>query len=400
MILMSMLMVAGVTSCFAQADIQGKQADLNKLKDQIEQYEKKIKEKEKKEKTTLDLIDQYDKQANLLRKFIKALHARSEELEVDIKETRKTIRSLTSQMVTLKAGYARYVTRLYKYGKTHDLELLLASRSFNQSMVRAKYLKKFSDRRKQDIDQIVLQKDEIEKENLKLQRQLAEQEQLLRQKKKEENTLAQKMRKRRSLLAQIRKDKKSLQEDAGRVAADAKKLEKLIVKLIEDERKRKEREAAEAKAKKQPVPEIRITGRSFASLRKALPWPVAGGKIVSRFGNQQHPQLGTVTQNTGIDVEVPVGTQVTAVADGKISLISWLPSFGNLVIVEHTDGFRTVYAHLSEISVSEGDKVSPNSAIGKSGESLEGALLHFEVWKDREKQNPELWLKPRPFTQH
>jgi murein DD-endopeptidase MepM/ murein hydrolase activator NlpD len=83
---------------------------------------------------------------------------------------------------------------------------------------------------------------------------------------------------------------------------------------------------------------------------------------------------------------------VTTVADGEVTTIWWLPGYGNLVIVDHYSGFRTVYAHLSEITVSEGQKVKEGEQIGASGEALEGARLHFELWKDREKQNPELWL--------
>lgn len=385
---------------FAQSDIQSKQTELNKLRKEIEQVEKKIKEKGKKEQSTLGLLDQYDRQANLLQRLIKAIQKQERQIESDIAETRNTIQSLNSQMNSMKKQYAKYITRLYKYGKSNDIELLLASKSFNQSMVRAEYLKKFSDQRKKDLDNIVVQKDDIQKENIKLQKQLAEQQDLFDQKKKEESSLADQVKKRRQLLAQIRKDKKSLQQDAGRIAGDAKKLEKFITKLIEEEKARKEREAAIAKAKKlPPPPPSKSSGVSFGSMRKSLPWPVDGGKITARFGNQQHPQLGTVTVNTGIDVSVAVGTKVQSVADGEVSLISWLPSFGNLVIIDHSEGFRTVYAHLSEISVSEGDKVFSRTPLGKSGESLEGATLHFEVWKDKDKQNPELWLKPRGFTQ-
>jgi murein DD-endopeptidase MepM/ murein hydrolase activator NlpD len=116
---------------------------------------------------------------------------------------------------------------------------------------------------------------------------------------------------------------------------------------------------------------------------------------VARFGTQQNPVLRTVTKNTGIDIALPAGTPVASVADGEVSTIWWLPSFGNLVIVSHSDGFRTVYAHMSEIFVNEGDAVSEGRTIGKSGEALSGPMLHFEIWKDRDNQDPEAWLRPR-----
>ena len=123
-------------------------------------------------------------------------------------------------------------------------------------------------------------------------------------------------------------------------------------------------------------------------------WPVGQGKIVARFGNQQHPVLHTITQNTGIDISLPVGSDVAATSEGEVSAISWLPSFGNQISIDHSGGFRTVYAHLSEITVQEGQHVNEGAIIGKSGEALTGPLLHFEVWKDRDKQDPEAWLLP------
>jgi len=126
-----------------------------------------------------------------------------------------------------------------------------------------------------------------------------------------------------------------------------------------------------------------------------LPWPVSAGAVVAQFGNQIHPVLKTVTENTGIDIAVPVGTPVRTVADGEIAMIHWLPSYGNLIIVTHDGGFHTVYAHLSDIDVVEGEKVKEGSIIAKSGDSFSGSLLHFELWKEKEKQNPELWLAKR-----
>ncbi len=86
------------------------------------------------------------------------------------------------------------------------------------------------------------------------------------------------------------------------------------------------------------------------------------------------------------------GSPVSAVADGEVAKIFWLPSFGNLIIMNHNNGFRTVYAHLSDILVAEGQTIKEGDLIGESGESLDGPRIHFEIWKEREKQNPELWL--------
>ena len=63
------------------------------------------------------------------------------------------------------------------------------------------------------------------------------------------------------------------------------------------------------------------------------------------------------------------------------------------MIVSHKGNYRTVYGHLSEVFVKEGDKINTGGAIGKIGESVEGNILHFEIWNGRQNVNPESWLR-------
>jgi murein DD-endopeptidase MepM/ murein hydrolase activator NlpD len=229
----------------------------------------------------------------------------------------------------------------------------------------------------------------MEDQAMLLQNQLAEQQTLLSEKKQEEKKLTAKMKKRKQILATIRKDKKNFKKEVDRKKQDVKDLEQLIAKLIEEDRIKS--------ARKDRVREP-VTGGTFQSKRGHLHWPVAQGKLTARFGNQEHPTLHTITQNTGIDIAVPAGTNVEAVSEGEVSKIFWLPSFGNLVILNHNDGYRTVYAHLSEIAIEEGDRVREGTVLGKSGESLAGSVLHFEIYKDRDKLDPEQWLRSRGIT--
>ena len=392
----SVLLVRGF-SVAGDDEIKKKQAQLQKLRDEIDSYEQRIKDKEKKEHATLDLLDAYDRQTILLRKLISKLHEQETALQHDIDSTRGTIDQLGSQLSFLKNHYANYVSTVYRNGQVDDLELLLSSKSLNQTLIRTEYLKRFSTQRKRDLDTIDSRRSALEVQNATLQQQLSEQRDLIKDKQKEENKLALKMKKRKNLLAEIRRDKKNFKQEIDRKTQAAKDLQQLIAKLIEEDRVKKEREERLAKEKAGASPSI--APGAFEAKRGHLRWPVSSGRLLSRFGNQEHPTLHTVTENTGIEISVPTGTPVFAVADGEVSMISWIPSYGNLIILNHKNGFRTVYTHLSEISVAEGDKVSEGRQIGKSGESLSGPMLHFEIYKDKEKQDPEQWLVPHGLTQ-
>jgi septal ring factor EnvC (AmiA/AmiB activator) len=364
-------------------EIKKKQTQLEELRKEIDRYEVQIRESEKKEKSTLDLLDKYDRQSALLKKLITAIKKKGVTLEKEIADTRKTIQDLGGQISSLKMHYARYVTNVYKYGRTHDIELLLSSKSLNQLLIRSEYLKRFSSQRRRDMEKIGSQKEDLDSV---LQKKLDEQKQLIAEKKREEKKLTDRAKKRKSVLAEIRRDKKNFQKELDRKKQDVKDLERLISKLIDDEKD------------KGGETEIPVAG-SFEARKGKLRWPVDKGTLTARFGNQAHPKLGTITQNTGIDISVTPGSSVRAIADGEVSKIHWLPSYGNLVILNHRNGFRTVYAHLSEIDVDEGMKITEGDSIGKTGESLGGAILHFELYKDREKLDPEKWLKPKGLTQ-
>jgi septal ring factor EnvC (AmiA/AmiB activator) len=384
-----------------QDEIKKKQTQLQKLRKEIDGYETKIRERGKKEHATLELLDTYDRQAVLLRKLIGKLHDQELLLQRDIEITRESIGGLNGRLSYLKQHYAKYVAAIYRSGRTYDLELLLSAKSLNQMLIRSEYLRQFSDQRKKDLSAISTRRNDLQRQNDLLHDQLAEQRKLIADKAEESGKLAAKMKKRKSMLTEIRRDKKNYQKEIARKTQAAKEIEQLISKLMEADRKK--RELAEKKAKegnaKAPVRPPVTRGGAFGSRRGTLRWPVEQGRVVARFGTQQNPVLKTVTKNTGIDIALPAGSPVASVAPGEVSTIWWLPSFGNLVIVTHSDGYRSVYAHMSEIFVNEGDAVSEGRTIGKSGEALSGPMLHFEIWKDRDNQDPEQWLRPRGLSQ-
>ncbi len=373
-----------------QDEIRTRQAELQNIRKQIEKYEQKIKQQQSKEAATLELLDAYDRKATLLRKLIGRLRAQEVELQDAIAKTRANLARLDDQLGFLKKHYANYVRSAYKAGKAYDLELLLSANSINQFSVRSTYLRRFTDQRKRDAEKIGRKREEIEDVQYRLQLQLAEERRLIAEKAEEEDRLAALVAERKAVLADIRKDKRMLQREIERQKQAAKDLENVIASLIEAERLRKEKHEAERKERKLPQPPP--TAGTFASKKGKLRWPVSEGVVVAKFGNQVHPRLKTVTVNTGIDIQVKAGSPVVSVADGEVSTILWYPSYGNLLIINHYDGYRTVYTHLSEILVAEGQKVKEGERIGTSGEAIDGPRLHFELWKDREKQNPEHWL--------
>jgi len=118
------------------------------------------------------------------------------------------------------------------------------------------------------------------------------------------------------------------------------------------------------------------------------------GKFSSAFGMRLHPRLGRKLLHSGIDLSAPRGTPVHATADGIVSFSGWSGGSGNIVVIEHGQGFSTVYAHNSKNLAQVGKAVRRGEEIAKTGSTgvATGSHVHYEVWKNGECVNPE------PFT--
>jgi murein DD-endopeptidase MepM/ murein hydrolase activator NlpD len=130
-----------------------------------------------------------------------------------------------------------------------------------------------------------------------------------------------------------------------------------------------------------------------SSLRAAAPaefiWPVLG-RVIYAFGMRRGPTL-----NKGIDIQADPGTDVVASRDGVVSFIHEnLPGFGKTIILDHGDGFATVYAYIDEILIHPGQTVSQRQVIGKVGTTgrAEVPALHFEIRRDQKPRNPFHYL--------
>jgi len=153
--------------------------------------------------------------------------------------------------------------------------------------------------------------------------------------------------------------------------------------------------AKEASPATNTVPSTAASG--FAAAKGSLPRPVSGQfSIVSRFGRHPLPDLPEVMfDNPGIDAVVAPGASALAVYPGTVTGVYVLPGFETVVIVSHGE-YYTVYGNIGKPAVSKGDKVQQGQPLGKLvSDADEGGrtTIHFEIYKNREKLNPEAWIR-------
>lgn len=131
----------------------------------------------------------------------------------------------------------------------------------------------------------------------------------------------------------------------------------------------------------------------FEQYKKRLPWPVRG-RVKRLFGRHINKRFQTYTFSNGILIGSTDGKPVSVIAKGKVRYAGWFQGYGNLVIVQHSDDYYSLYGHLSEILVAKDDTVATMDIIGRVGDtgSDSGYVLYFEIRKKGIPLNPLFWL--------
>ena len=116
--------------------------------------------------------------------------------------------------------------------------------------------------------------------------------------------------------------------------------------------------------------------------------------MAARFGTHIHPKYGTRVRQQGIEITAAEGTAIRAVAPGRVVYVGWLEGYGKTVILDHGQGYFTLYAHASVTLVAQHAAVGAREEIARVGstDSLRGSGLHFEIRKGPEALDPAAWL--------
>jgi len=370
--------------------IEHQSEQLEKIRQEIRTYKDDLLKAESKEKSILNRINETERSISLTEKLLYQLNREQNQKERDIIQTERSLQRLESNLFILKKDFAKRLVYLYKNGDYSDLELILTAKSINQAFYRHKYLRILADIDQNTYTNIKDNISAINQQKNQLRKELREKEQIINEKTSLRVNLQQQKQNHNRQLTIARRDKSNITEQIKEKEKAAAEMSRLISNL------EKEREARRKELERQRALSGVAADNPFLASRGKLNWP-AKGEIISRFGIQKHPTLKTITDNSGIDIKVRMGTPVVSVLDGVVTTITYIRGFGNTIIIDHGSGFYSVYAHVENIRVSENDYVTTNSVIAEVGQSgsLSGPLLHFEIWRNKTKLNPEDWLNKR-----
>ncbi|MBT4034154.1 MAG: peptidoglycan DD-metalloendopeptidase family protein [Candidatus Marinimicrobia bacterium] len=390
-ILLSLLIAFGVS--YSQTEdldksINSQAKKLKEIRKEIDRLNSRINKTQKDEKATLKQIQNLDKQIAMVTQLKRELQKERRLKESQIKLLNETIQTTDQKILVMKERAARRAVRAYKLGQNRDIDLLLTSGDIHQALRRTTYLSAINKAEEITLNELQLMIRNNRSDQNNLGRRLGEVKRNIREEEQASRQISSQQQKKESQLSTLKRDRKSMQQQVKTKQAAAKKIQGMIEDL---EKKKQERLRELARRRGMTMDQAK---GEFAKHKGKLSWPVQG-KLVGRFGPQKNEKLGTVTTNPGIDIAAQKGKGVRAVLDGIVVAITWIPGYGNTMIVDHGDSYYTVYAHIDNIQVNMNGYVLRDQVIAQVSDtgSLDGARLHFEVWRGKNKVDPLKWLK-------
>jgi murein hydrolase activator len=360
-----------------------KQQNLEKIKE----VEKILTETAARKSNSLGELTALNQRILEQEKLIASIKSEISFLNSEINENNDIIQALQDDLGKLKKEYAAMLFAAQKANNsTTRLTFLFSASSFDQLMMRLRYMEQYGETRKLQANLIMKVQEELTGQVRQIESQREEKNQLLDDQIAENTNLADLKKKQNTLVRSLEKEEKKLKRDLEDTRKSLAVLDKKINEIIREEM---EREAALASNSRS----VELSS-SFEENKNKLPWPVASGFISQRFGRQNHPVLkGIVLQNDGVNIQTKENEKVKCVFEGEVRKVAFIPSFGSTVIIKHGEYF-SVYTGLKEVYVKTGQKVTTNQEIGTVISNNEGiSELRFRIHKNTQALDPQAWLR-------
>lgn len=397
-------------------DLQRKRLALSK---QIEQTNKSLQEVKRNSNQQTKMLRLVERQVQQRQAMISTIGIEITTLEQTLDSLSSRITELQSREQRLLVQYAHSLKLMQKETQNKQTLLFwLSAKDWDDLKLRQSFWLRYIHETRHINDQLKevrqgLETSQREADSLRQQKKLSYQ---LRT--QEQHKLQNEQRKYVSTLGKLKSEAKRLANNLEKqkkqsVALEAEIQRQIALEIAAEEKRQREAEAKKRESKTKGTktdrpsqspsgtiphtyevkPSLALTG-SFKQNKGKLPLPIKGRySVVRRYGKYQSEKISGF--NGGIDLRSHTDQKAYAVFDGVVSRIFFTEGFGQSVIVKHGIYF-TVYANLSQVQVSAGQKISRGMTIGLINQDNvggRGGVLHFQLWQERNKQNPELWLR-------
>lgn len=357
-----------------QAERQRLQREMETLQNRVRDASRELVNIERQQEASRSALMELEFQAELL----------TESVEEATREHNATQARLEKRTRDLHAR----LRSIYKRGRLHSVQVILAAQSFSDLLNRYKYLNLMAIYDRMVVQEFTRLEQQLALQEREMRESLQRLDQLRQEKSEEVAALERAESQRQATLRQFRQQESRTASRLDELEREQRQLTGAIADL---ERRRREEEARSAT----PAQPASISTRDLGTLN----WPV-NGNVLYRFGPDRKPD-GIVLKHQGIGIAAPAGTAVSAVESGVVEFAGPFPGYGPTVIISHGGGYRTLYLYLQRIEVEVNQVIRAGQGIGTVGgeRTAEGAHIEFQVRVPIdgtiEPVDPLTWLRAR-----
>jgi len=357
----------------ASVDPVATKKELQEIQQRISELQKDIKQTQSRRSDTEKALQKAEQAISDTRRKLEQVNRDLNRSEANLRDLQARQQQLRQALNAQKTALKQDINAAYRAGRQEYVKLLLNQEQPDKMARLMKYYDYFHQARMERIKTFNQTLTEVQANEVSINEELAQLASLKSTLAAEQEQLQAARNERKLALAKL---DSSLKDDTSRVTtlkSSQSELEKVLHRV---------------QATLSDLPS-NIGKQPFAKLRGKLAWP-AKGTIVKRFGNRR--QEGALRWN-GVLISTREGSAVKAVHHGRIVFSDWMRGFGMLTIIDHGDGYLSLYGHNETLLKSPGDWVDAGEVIAYSGRSggLQQASLYFEIRKDGKPQNPARW---------
>ena len=362
--------------------IEQERRTLEKLKDEIQEKKRQADEAAKQKESALQAIQELDGRQVSSRQERQEINWKLKQKDHELEQINAQLAALRTRVLERRNSILARLRVQYMEGRFGYLKALLGADTYAGFQRRFEYLSAVSNR---EYDLIEAHRGDVERLVTVERQRVAARGEMLAFKEHTEKKLAEIQglkRQKHALLARILEEKGSYDRAVGELERSAARVDTLLKEL---EQRRK---AAALRPRKGSLGSFLPQG--------SLQWP-ADGDVVSFFGRQKHPSFETYIERKGIEIRTDEGSPIRAVMAGSVEYADWLRGYGLVLILDHTNGFFSLYAHASKLLCKVGEHVRAGQVIGETGDTgMTGeSTLYFELREGAEPVDPLAWLARR-----
>jgi septal ring factor EnvC (AmiA/AmiB activator) len=378
---------------YAGGVIAENQDDLEEIQKKIDVLDNEIKKNIKTKEGLSSELKKEEKKISESKKEIYKINRQSKKNQKKLEELEQELKELNEEITDRRANLTDHYYQIYTRGKPGFIQMMIEGNSPHQISREMNYLSYLAVEQNNNILKIKEKYQAIDANKLETSKTIENINTLKKKQEKKKSLLEKQKKEKDKVLKKIASTIKSQKKEKDKLIEDEKKLTLLIEKLIEKSKiqaqKKTTKESIQADSKY--LPDSSLDDVNFKKLKKKLRLPVKG-KIIHKYGKKR-PDTGITWK--GLFIKANEGDEVYAVAKGKVVFADWLRGFGNLIILDHGDGYMSLYGNNESIIVQQGLIVKGGDVIATVGNSGGNSSngLYYELRKNSKPFNPLEWTK-------